>query len=438
MHLIPDVVAIGKAYMLAASMMEDELLAASVSRWSEDPFALGAWSVLGPGADLGVRGKLGQPVTARLILCGEATHPTRPAMTDGAWQEGERAAAWCRDQGHNRVVVVGAGFAGLGAARLLKSFGVEVTVVEARNRVGGRAWTRPLGPRKIDVGANWLQGGESNSLRSLAEAAGLVLVPTDFGTPVDVGPSNAVNAITRPGLSDALAVQLATSLPHALVSDVLRAWAKEATSPSTEAIERIAAAELTLESGVPLDMLSVTAAGEPGVGDGDVWLLEGYGQLAELLAEGIELQLGQVVHTVRQHESGVEIVTDKGVLHADAAVVTLPVAVLRSGAVSFDPPLPPGHRAAVDAILTGRVEKVSLQYDRRWWPFSPGGYLRVHGDNPEEVSEWLDLTDSGAVPTLTGIFAGAFAERLWHGNDDETIVAKVCAHLEYAIKHKQN
>ena len=157
-------------------MREPPPLAWAVSDWAGDRWAGGAWSGLLAGGTAADRARLGEPVGDRLVLAGEAVHSTWPAMTHGAYESGMAAAeqgdAWARPG--ERVVVVGAGLAGLAAARTLARRGREVLVMEARDRLGGRLHTVPLGAGVVaDLGGAWLQRYDGNPLARLAERRGL-------------------------------------------------------------------------------------------------------------------------------------------------------------------------------------------------------------------------------------------------------------------------
>ncbi len=411
------------------------ILAFAVSRWTADPFARGAYTVPGPGATPDDRAALAAPVSPRLVLAGEAANAARPAMVHGAWEDGRRAALWALAQGHSRVAVIGAGFAGLGAARALTEAGARATIIEARGRIGGRAWSRPLGRAVVESGANWLQGGADNPLRPLAAAAGLTLLETDFHAPLNLGPPRALAALALPGLAAGLAARLAAAPdPRAPLSDAVSAWIADPSGPGAGAIRRHLAAEHTLDDGLPPEEVSIAAAREPGVGDGDAWLAEGYGALAAYLAKGLDIRLNTPVRAIRDLARGIEVICEGATLSADAVIVTAPAPVLAAGGIAFDPPLPASHRAVLRALRPARVEKVSLLFERRWWPASPSGYLRSHGAAPEDVAEWLDLTDAAGEPILTGAFAAGTAGRIWADPDDAAVARAAARHLRAAVR----
>jgi monoamine oxidase len=475
-----------------------DLMGYVVSHWGDDPWARGSWSLIGRGGSPDDRSALGAPIGTRLRLAGEATHPSRAGMTHGAYEQGAAAAAWATDLGHTRVAVVGAGFAGLAAARALAAAGVDVQVWEARDRRGGRAAAADLDGTGFDLGANWLQQYDENVLARLAEKLSLRTVATDFNSPLILpgtttpsspqtltGATDVNRPLSPPGttgfnrppaptsadgadsplvqpsatgfdntqaqpsaagfdsarqlsgsggeapvgsaaIEAELRARLAAAPVSAALADVLDDWLRDPGPWDPAAVRRFVDAEIVMDAGAPLSWLSARYGFEPGVGEGDRWIVGGYRLLADHLSEGLDIRLRHPVTRIQTDAGGVTLLGDAGSLRVDAAIVTVPVGVLAAGAIEFDPPLPGSHRAALSRLGMGRVEKVILRFGSRFWPSHPAGYFRVHGPGDTCISEWLDATPADGRPTLVGLFAGNWLDELWSG-PDATIAARAAA-----------
>ena len=137
-----------------------EPLAMIRTSWSADPWARGSYSYLPVGAQPALRAALAQPIDGRLFIAGEATSGTAPATVHGALASGRRAADEVAAVADTKevVAVLGAGMAGLAAARALLDEGYSVVVFEARDRIGGRVATvrSDAWPIPVELGASWV------------------------------------------------------------------------------------------------------------------------------------------------------------------------------------------------------------------------------------------------------------------------------------------
>ncbi|PPF45660.1 hypothetical protein C5C45_13020 [Rathayibacter rathayi] len=178
------------------------------SAWGSDPYALGSVSYLPVSARPQDRSDLAGSVLDRLFLAGEATDTQTPGTLQGAWNSGVRAAAeisTVAEEGE-RIAIVGAGLAGAVATRRLVDSGFDVTVVEARDRTGGRiATSTPDGwPIAVEAGA-WALTGAGAALRESVADAGIATTAVDLtgirstgidGSPLDTGTTGA-DALSR-------------------------------------------------------------------------------------------------------------------------------------------------------------------------------------------------------------------------------------------------
>jgi monoamine oxidase len=348
-------------------------------------------------------------------------------------QESERAyLEGPRPLPAERVLVLGAGAAGLGAARALRAEGVQVTVLEARERVGGRAWTVDGAGVPVDQGATRLHGTDGNPLVDVADFAGLGLIASDPAAAALLATAGALDedAVEAAfGRYDRLLAELVGLRdrlgPSASVADALGAAGWDA---GDEAVRLLLHAELEVTSAADVDRLALATllAGGRLPGD-DVLVLEGLGTVVAGLADDADVRFGEVVEHVEQLPDGVRVTTTAGVHEAERAIVTLPLGVLASGTVRFDPALPDAVLDAAQALDPGELTTVAVRLDE---PLLPAGaeFASVAAD----VGTWAVLDDSVEAPLLVGWAVGATAARL--PEDDATVVRDALGALARGLR----
>lgn len=266
---------------------------ALVTRWRRDPYAMGSYSFLSVDNVEGDRELLGAPVGDRLFFAGEATSRSNPATVHGALMSGREAAAQVSEVAEPgaSLAVIGAGAAGLGAARDLSDNGFQVVVYEARDRIGGRVDTNTSLGVPIDLGASWIHGIRGNPLTDIAESLGAPMIETDYESMV-------VYDRTGAKVSDAIWAE-----PIRVVNRAARQGLtiEEAVDEVVEGkneqqIERFNFAVVAaFEHEYAADVTSLSAFA-PHEGDyfggGDVTLPDGYLGLLESLTDDIDIQLG--------------------------------------------------------------------------------------------------------------------------------------------------
>ncbi len=272
------------------------------------------------------------------------------------------------------VIVIGAGMAGVAAGRQLAQAGVSVLVVEGNERIGGRIWTvRDFCGRPVEVGAEFIHGIGAETWPDL-RAAGLSVRPSphtrDTMFNIGYGAHWLPIVLLHPGVWPTFTIlrRLARFKP-----------------PDVSGREFIAQrgyrgrarimAQMVLTAHLPgsIDDVGVQGLVEDGVLKLETGLnhrvVEGYDRLVEHLARGLDVCCGFTVDTV---EWGAERVTvrstDGREVSARAAISTLPVGVLKSGAVRFVPPLPESKRTALAGLEMGPVLKILLRFEEPFWP----------------------------------------------------------------------
>jgi len=287
------------------------------------------------------------------------------------------------------VVVIGAGAAGLAAAERLARESLRVLVLEARDRVGGRAWSLPMHGAgfPIELGAEFVHG-RAERTRALLERAGSgtieaggeiwVLDETGALQKDDDDFDAATGLLERS--RDLPADQSVNEYLKRFLAD--RETAATATS-ARKFVEGFDAADPAIAS-----VQSIAEEVHSGVDYSRARPAAGYGLMFEFLRKtcqegGVRLRLATIVRGVtwRRGEVIVESASagEPVTVRARMAILTLPVGVLHAGgegAVAFDPPLPSTTRAALEQIEMGHVVKVVLRFRSAFWEEAEAGRYR--------------------------------------------------------------
>ena len=270
---------------------------------------------------------------------------------------------WARAQPTNPdVVVIGAGAAGIAACRKLAAEGLSFLLLEAKDRIGGRAFTDATRfGIPFDHGCSWLHQSDRNPLTGFARDAGYTLLPHDGELEqVYVGSRRASDpeltvygenwdrmrrtlmALGAAGKDVAPETALPTDNPWMALC---KAW--EGPLSLGADFDQFSALDwYTLESTKP-----------------NLMVREGMGTLVSLIGRDLPVSLSTPVDRIAWGGSGVEVTTPKGTIQAKAAILTVSTGVLQAERIAFDPPLPAAKLRAIDGLPMGLLAKIPLEFD---------------------------------------------------------------------------
>jgi monoamine oxidase len=338
------------------------------------------------------------------------------------------------------VLVVGAGAAGLAAMDGLREAGVPSVALEARARVGGRAYTAyDLAPHPVELGAEFIHG-ENVSTWNLLRRFGFGAVdllphmnaqgfvngvrldqPTFLSNP---------NSLLLFRMQGAAKQWLAEGHSDAAVADVAREWTGFFAGQPTASELKLWANAASELAAADLDQLGVAGLLEPTfTGDGTnlyFRVREGYSRLLERFADGLDVRIGTPVTRIAWNREGVVAQTTAGEeVAARRVIITLPLALLQQNAVVFDPPLPAAKREAIGSVGAGKIGKVVMRFDEPFWPDDLTFLFTTHD------SQLLWRPGRGRddeAPILTAYFGGRAVDRF--AALGEAAVAEAVQHLE--------
>lgn len=342
------------------------------------------------------------------------------------------------------VIVLGAGMAGLTAARALCEHRLRVLVVEARERVGGRVWSQPIGDDQVvELGAEFVHG-RPPELWKLINEAGLKTTERD----------GAMLRALRPGVvaeddnrEDELFSPLEQLESYSGDDMPFADWLQTADVPEEEKpaligyVEGFNAADAKR---IGIRALGVQQKAEAEIEGDRAWHIRGgYGQTAEFLAArvrelGGEIRLNCEVKAVRWQAGAVEVETTQGILRAPKCVITLPLGVLQRmnapGGITVRPE--PAPLIAARRLAMGEVVRFTLVFREPWWERSSAikdrdvlrrlSFLFTLRGVPSVW--WTPHPEKEPLPTLTGWIGGPRSRPL-HGKSAEELGEMACRDL---------
>jgi monoamine oxidase len=331
------------------------------------------------------------------------------------------------------VLVLGAGMAGMSAARELRRAGLSVQVLEARDRVGGRVWSiRDFCEEPVEAGAEFIHGVGAVTFPDVREAGFTVRpCPLIRHTMFNLGGGTRwlPFILMHPGTWPTFTIMW--RLAHLPKDDLTAA---EFIARRRYRGRARLLGEMTLTAHLPgsIDEVGLHGLVEDGVLTIENGLnhriAEGYDSLIAHIGAGVDVEHGFRVESVRWDAHGVAVTsTDGRERQARAAVCALPLGVLQSGKVTFAPGLPESKHAAMRSLKVGPVSKVLLLFKERFWPQWLANLARGGGT---ATLYWPVFYNQGGPvddhpPVLVAYATGPRAARLSAMGEEEAAAACV-------------
>ncbi|KAE8709716.1 Lysine-specific histone demethylase 1-like protein 3 [Hibiscus syriacus] len=301
----------------------------------------------------------------------------------------------------SKVIIIGAGLAGLTAARQLMGFGFKVTVLEGRKRAGGRVYTKKM------------EGG--NRVRDKCP-----LYRMD-GSPVDRDMDFKVEKAFNRLLDKASKlrklmgeVSMDVSLGAAL--ETFREVYGDAVTEEEISLFNWHLANLEYANAGLVSKLSLAFWDQDDpydMGGDHCFLPGGNGRLVQALAENVPILYEKTVHTIRYGSDGVQVMAGAQVYEGDMALCTVPLGVLKSGSIKFAPELPQRKLDAIKRLGFGLLNKVGMLFPHVFWgtDLDTFGYLTKDPSHRGEFFLFYSYATVASGPLLLALVAGEAAHR---------------------------
>jgi len=346
------------------------------------------------------------PFSRRALLGGMASFAAAPALSS-------------TPDGDVDVVVIGAGITGLAAARTLQEAGHSVSMIEAADRIGGRAYTESdtFGVPH-DHGCSWINHADKNPWALLAKRGGFETMDhTSAGSAYYVDGALATSAQRKANNQGWGTVTQALASAGTAGMDV----AASSVIPADAANTGVAQTWIgPMDWGVDFKDLSTTDYWNTEDSYQDLLVREGLGSVVAHFGQDIPVSLNTAARSISWGGDGVTVETDKGMIRAKACICTVSTGVLNAGHIAMNG-LPVSHQEAINDLPMGLLAKVTLQFKDTRLGFVPNHWMDYHVPNEMPAEAAYFLTWPFDYNYMVGFVGGAFGWELSRAGQDAAV-----------------
>ena len=331
------------------------------------------------------------------------------------------------------VVIIGAGMSGLAAAKALVAKGKGVILLEAQSRIGGRTLTdRSLG-LPLDLGASWIHGINKNPISAIANSLNVSTFPTNYdsiqrydfdGRTITDAEDSLLDANYNSLMAGVTRAQKQAKTDKSLGATINGVLSARTYTPFEQrAIQYSINTDIEHDYAADVSRMSLKYWDQDSDFSGDdVIIKQGYSQITDYLAGGLDVRLSTTVQEIDYGSSNITIKTNNGTFSAKKVIVTVPLGVLKAGAINFTPALPSAYVGAISRLGMGVLNKTYLRFPYRFWDGQEQllGYI---GLEQGQWAEWYDFQRITNQPILLGFNAASFASTLEAYSDTQTVAS---------------
>lgn len=329
-----------------------------------------------------------------------------------------------------KVLVIGAGIAGLAAAKVLQDAGHEVIILEARERAGGRIWTDHSLDFPVDFGPSFLHSVRENPLAEIAMNNKLSIKKVDYSNYYLFDQEGKLlddkNRLSHFAHVEKVLKKVQKAISKAdkdqtvqnIVDGVLRG---EKMDSATWDTLQWRLAQLEIQFGAEFKLLSATEPFSFETSTDDLFLVGGMSEIITRMAAGLDIRYNQRARIIRQADSMVSISTMGEDFEGDFALITLPLGVLKGNGLRFDPVFSTAKKNAITKLEVGNINRFALKFDGKFWD-TDRDFIGHIGKRRNEFPIMTNLGYFEGKPGLVATVGNEYSKLLSKQEDSEKMV----------------